>query len=151
MSQVIEAMHGEFISFRVAGQLLGIPVQMVQEVLTAQRITRVPLAAPEVAGFLNLRGQIVTAVDLRARLDLPPRAEGESVMNVVVKDKEELFSLLVDEVGDVIEVSADIFETPPPTMDERWRQSCEGVYRLKGELLVAVNVPALLNLQRAKD
>jgi purine-binding chemotaxis protein CheW len=151
MSQVIEAVNGEFISFRVAGQLLGIPVQMVQEVLTAQRITRVPLAPPEVAGFLNLRGQIVTAVDLRARLDLPPRAEGESVMNVVVKDKDELFSLLVDEVGDVIEVSAEIFEAPPPTMDERWRQSCEGVYRLKDELLVAVNVPALLNLQRAKD
>jgi purine-binding chemotaxis protein CheW len=151
MSQVMEAVSGEFISFRVAKQLLGIPVRMVQEVLTAQRITRVPLAPAEVAGFLNLRGQIVTAVDLRARLDLPPREAGDSVMNVVVKDKEELFSLLVDEVGDVIEVSAEIFETPPPTMDERWRQSCEGVYRLKDELLVAVNVPALLNLQRAKD
>lgn len=151
MSQGVEAMSGEFISFRVADQLLGIPVQMVQEVLTAQRITRVPLAPPEVAGFLNLRGQIVTAVDLRTRLDLPPREEGASVMNVVVKDKEELFSLLVDEVGDVIEVSREIFEPAPPTMDDRWRQSCEGVYRLKNELLVAVNVPALLNLQRSKD
>jgi purine-binding chemotaxis protein CheW len=68
-------------------------------------------------------------------------------MNVVVKDRDELFSLLVDEVGDVIEVDKDIFEEPPPTMDDRWRQSCEGVYRLKEGLLVAVSVPALLDLQ----
>jgi purine-binding chemotaxis protein CheW len=147
MSAQSTATKGEFISFRVAGQLLGIPVQMVQEVLTEQRITRVPLAPPEVAGFLNLRGQIVTAVDLRARLSLPPRSESAPVMNVVVKDRDELFSLLVDEVGDVIEVDKDIFEEPPPTMDDRWRQSCEGVYRLKEGLLVAVSVPALLDLQ----
>jgi len=151
MSRHGEALNGEFISFRVAGQLLGIPVQMVQEVLTAQRITRVPLAPPEVAGFLNLRGQIVTAVDLRARLDLKPREPGATVMNVVVQDEEELFSLLVDEVGDVIEVSRDIFEEPPATLDERWRESCDGVYRLKEELLVAVNVPALLNVQRGRN
>ena len=71
-------------------------------------------------------------------------------MNVVVQDEEELFSLLVDEVGDVIEVSRDIFEEPPATLDERWRESCDGVYRLKEELLVAVNVPALLNVQRGR-
>jgi purine-binding chemotaxis protein CheW len=150
MSRHGVALNGEFISFRVAGQLLGIPVQMVQEVLTAQRITRVPLAPAEVAGFLNLRGQIVTAVDLRARLDLEAREPGAAVMNVVVQDEGELFSLLVDEVGDVIEVSRDIFEEPPATLDERWRESCDGVYRLKEELLVAVNVPALLNVQRGR-
>jgi purine-binding chemotaxis protein CheW len=71
-------------------------------------------------------------------------------MNVVVQDEGELFSLLVDEVGDVIEVSRDIFEEPPATLDERWRESCDGVYRLKEELLVAVNVPALLNVQRGR-
>ncbi len=146
MSEAKEARSGEFISFRVGGQLLGMPVQMVQEVLTAQRITRVPMAPPEVAGFLNLRGQIVTAVDLRARLDLPPRDDGRESLNVVARDQEELFSLLVDEVGDVIEVSADIFELPPPTLSERWRGVCEGVYRLKDELLVSINFPALLTL-----
>lgn len=146
MSDAMQAHRGEFISFRVGGQLLGMPVRMVQEVLTAQRITRVPMARPEIAGFLNLRGQIVTAVDLRARLGLPPRADGEEAMNVVARDQEELFSLLVDEVGDVIEVSADIFEPPPPTLAARWRDVCEGVYRLKDELLVSINFPALLTL-----
>lgn len=148
MTRQVEAVNGEFISFRVAGQLLGIPVQMVQEVLTEQRITRVPLAPPEVAGFLNLRGQIVTAVDLRARLALPPREPGAPVMNVVVKDQDELFSLLVDEVGEVVRVTNDLFEDPPPTLDARWRDSCEGVYRLTEGLLIAVNVPALLNIAK---
>lgn len=147
MSDAAPAHPGELVSFRVGGQLLGMPVRVVQEVLTAQRITPVPMARPEVAGFLNLRGQIVTAVDLRARLGLSPRSDGEEAMNVVARDREELFSLLVDEVGDVIEVSADMFEPPPPTLASRWRDVCAGVYRLRGELLVSIDVPALLTLR----
>ncbi|MFQ5720675.1 MAG: chemotaxis protein CheW [Acidobacteriota bacterium] len=137
----------EFVSFWVAGQLLGIPVGMVQEVLTSQKIAPVPLAPREVAGLLNLRGQIVTAVDLRARLGLDPLADGEEPMNVVVLDQDELFSLLVDEVGDVITVDRNLFEAPPSTLEERWRRVCSGVYRLERRLLVVIDVGALLARQ----
>ena len=146
MSGMAQAHSVELIAFRVGGQLLGVPVGMVQEVLAAQRITRVPMARPEVAGLLNLRGQIVTAVDVRACLGLPPRDDGIGAMHVVARDRDELFSLVVDEVRDVIAVSADTFDPPPPTLAPRWREVCERVYRLDNELLVSISVPALLAL-----
>ncbi|HVO36476.1 MAG TPA: chemotaxis protein CheW [Gemmatimonadales bacterium] len=136
----------EYVTFRVADQWLGIPVVTVQEVLTAERIARVPLAPAEVAGFLNLRGQIVSAIDLRARMGLPPRDKDQRFMNVVVRDRDELFSFLVDEVGDVQTVGAEGLERPPVTLDPRWRQVCDGVVRRKTDLLVSVNAVKLLNL-----
>lgn len=136
----------EYVTFRVGDQWLGIPVVMVQEVLTAERIARVPLAPREVTGFLNLRGQIVSAIDLRARLDLPPRAQDQRFMNVVVRDREELFSFLVDEVGDVQTVGAHGLEPVPATLDPHWRQVCEGVVRRKTDLLVAVCAEKLLRV-----
>lgn len=138
-----------YVSFRVAGQWLGIPVVLVQEVLNAQAISPIPHAPREVAGFLNLRGQIVTAVDLRVRLGLAAREEGEGFMNVVVRDHGELFSLLVDEVGDVVEVGSDHLGPTPATLDEHWRECCEGVIKLKSGLLVVLNVAALLQIDVA--
>lgn len=139
----------EYVTFRVADQWLGIPVLMVQEVLLAQRIARVPRASQEVAGFLNLRGQIVTAVELRSRLGLPPRHGDDAPMNVVVRDEGELFSLLVDEVGDVVSVQGDAVEPPPPTLDPTWRQACAGIIRRERGLLVIVHVSTLLRLDQA--
>ena len=136
----------EYVTFRVADQWLGIPVVTVQEVLTAERIARVPLAPAEVAGFLNLRGQIVSAIDLRVRMGLPGRPKNQRFMNVVVRDRDELFSFLVDEVGDVQTVGAEGLERPPATLDPRWRQVCDGVVRRKDDLLVSVNAVKLLNL-----
>ena len=136
----------EYVTFRVGEQWLGIPVVMVQEVLTAERIARVPLAPPEVTGFLNLRGQIVSAIDLRVRLSLPPRDKNDRFMNVVVRDSDELFSFLVDEVGDVQSVGADGLEPAPATLDPRWRHVCNGVVRRKGDLLVAVSAERLLQV-----
>ena len=136
----------EYVTFRVGDQWLGIPVVMVQEVLTAQRIARVPLAPAEVHGFLNLRGQIVSAIDLRTRLGLPVREDGARFMNVVVRDRDELFAFLVDEVGDVQAVGAGGLEVPPSTLDQRWRQVCDGVVRRKADLLVAVNAAKLLQV-----
>src|SRR5690606_15557418 len=104
-----------YVSFELNRQWLGVPVERVQEVLVAQRISPVPLASGEIAGFLNLRGQIVTAIDLRARLGLPPRGEGETCMNIVVRDGDELFSLVADAVGDVVESTADSLEQTPRT------------------------------------
>lgn len=138
-----------YVSFRLADQWLGLPVILAQEVLATQRISPVPLAPPEVAGFLNLRGQIVTAVDLRVRLGLPPRAEGEPAMNIVVRDGDELFSFLVDEVGDVVEVADARVEDVPATLDERWKACCEGVVRMERGLLLVMSTEALLDFAEA--
>jgi purine-binding chemotaxis protein CheW len=132
------------VSFQLDGQWLGVPVVRVQEVLVAQRVSPVPLAPSEIAGFLNLRGQIVTAIDLRTRLGLTPRDESESCMNIVVRDGEELFSLVVDSVGDVVEATAGSLEPTPRTLDACWRACCDGVIRLPLGLLVVVSVDELL-------
>jgi len=128
-----------FVTFRLADQWLGIPVVLVQEVLVAQQVSPIPLSPNEVAGFLNLRGQIVTAIELRARLGLPPRDGGE-VMNVVVRDDDELFSLIVDEVGDVVEVGMNEVEPTPQTLDALWRECSFGVIKLERGLLVVLDV-----------
>jgi purine-binding chemotaxis protein CheW len=133
-----------YVSFRLAGERLGVSVVRVQEVLTAQAISPVPLAPPEVAGFLNLRGQIVTAVDLRVRMGLPPRSGDQTSMNIVVRHQDELFSLLVDEVGDVVGTEASAVEPAPSTLASHWRACAEGVIRLEGELLVVLDVDNLL-------
>lgn len=146
-----EAARDGYVSFRVAGQWLGIPVVLVQEVLTEQSISRVPLAPPEVSGFLNLRGQIVTALDLRTRLGLPAREPGASFMNIVVRDEGELFSLLVDAVGDVVEVSGEQVEPTPATLAEEWRACCSGVIRLPAGLLAVLEVEKLLEIETALE
>lgn len=135
----------EYVTFRVNDQWLGIPVLMVQEVLLAQRIADVPLAPAEVAGFLNLRGQIVTALDLRTRLGLTTAPVSE-LMNVVVRHDSELFSLLVDEVGDVLSVESSAVEATPQTLHPTWRHVCSGIVRRDRGLLVVLNVDALLRL-----
>ena len=134
----------EFVTFRVNEQWLGVPVLLVQEVLLSQRLAVVPLAPAAVAGFLNLRGQIVTAVDLRTRLDLPGESALDTAMNIVVRRDDELFSLLVDEVGDVLPVDASAVEAPPVSLDDQWRAVCQGIVRRDRDLLVVLDVDALL-------
>ena len=134
----------QYVSFRVDGQLLGVPVNVVQEVLNPQMIARTPRARPEISGLLNLRGQIVTAVDLRKRMGLPPLEGDRDSMNVVFRQAGESFSLLVDEVGDVINVSTETMEPVPHTLDERWKQVTTGVFQLEDRLFVILNVEAIL-------
>ncbi len=136
----------QFVSFWINNELLGVPVSVVQEVLTAQQIAETPLARAEVAGLLNLRGQIVTAVNLRRRLGLPERANGLPSMNVVVRHLGESFSLLVDDVGDVISVDGLQSEPPPRTLDSRWRSLVTGVIRLDDGLFVILDLVAVLSL-----
>lgn len=139
----------EYVTMTVVDQLFGIPVLTVQDVLGPQRITRIPLSPPEIAGALNLRGRIVTAIDVRRRLGLPPRAAETSSMSVVVDHKGELYSLIVDAVGEVMSLPADAYERNPATLDPRWREVSGGIYRLKGKLLVVLEVPRLLEMRRA--
>jgi len=137
--------HG-LVTFRLDTQWLGMPVALVQEVLSRQEISRVPLAPSYVHGFLNLRGRIVTAVDLRTVLGLPGRDRDDDLMNVVVSHDGELFSLLVDEVGDVIEVADDRVEPTPKTLDARWLRCGRGVVRLQRRLLVVLDVHVILGV-----
>jgi purine-binding chemotaxis protein CheW len=139
----------ELVTFRLADQWLGIPVMLVQEVLIAMRIAKVPMAPQAIAGFLNLRGQIVTAVDLRLTLDLPPRVPDAEVMNVVVQHEGELFAFMVDEVGDVVSVEDDAIEPTPATLDARWRSACSGIVRRERRLLLVMNVQDVLRLEHS--
>jgi purine-binding chemotaxis protein CheW len=136
--------ENEYVSFLIGKQLLGVPVNTVQEVLNPQKIARTPKARPEIAGLLNLRGQIVTAVDLRKRLTLPPLEADRQSMNVVVRYKGESFSLLVDEVGEVINVESEKMGEIPHTLDSRWKNVTRGVFRLENRLFVILDVGAIL-------
>jgi len=149
-SRAVTVKGGEFVAVTIGGQLFGIPVLEVRDVLASQRITRVPLAPPEVAGSLNLRGRIVTAIDIGVRLGFA-RALGEervgpSGMSVVVDHGGELYSLIVDSVGEVLSLSAEHFERNPATLDVRWREVSAGIYRLHGALLVVLDVNRLLDI-----
>ena len=141
----------ELVSLTVADQLFGIPVLQVQDVLGPQRITRIPLAPPEVAGSLNLRGRIVTAIDLRTRLGLPPQPEAQKGMSVVVDHEGELYSILVDGVGEVLKLNASAAERSPPTLDGTWRDVSGGVYRLEKTLLIVLNVARVLDFSAPSD
>ncbi len=136
----------EYLSVIIAGQLFGIPVLQVQDVLGEQSVTTIPLAPPEVAGSLNLRGRIVTAIDVRQRLGLDAQdAEGLKAMSVVVEENNELYSLIIDKVGDVLPLDNKNYESSPATLDPLWREVSMGVYRLENELLIVLDVPKLLN------
>lgn len=143
--------HEEFVTMFIEGQMFGIPVLMVQDVLGPQKITRIPLAPPEVAGSLNLRGRIVTAIDVRMRLRLPKRKpeDGEG-MSVVVDMRGELYSLRVDSVGEVLSLPSAKFERNPPTLDPLWREFSNGIYRLDDKLLVVLDVPRLLDFTKSE-
>jgi purine-binding chemotaxis protein CheW len=138
-----------FVTLTVADQLCGVPVLGVRDILGEQTITRIPLAPPEVAGSLNLRGRIVTAIDLRRRLRLPPPPDGTPRMSVVTEQGGELYALLVDQVSEVMSLKAAAFEHNPPTLPAEWSQFSTGVYRLDEQLLVVLDVSRLLALSNA--
>ena len=126
-------------TFTVDAGLYGVDVMEVQEVIRRQEITRVPLAPPVVRGLINLRGQIVTAVDLRRRLELPERPADGLTRNVVLRTADGIVSLLVDEVGDVVEVDDESFEPPPVTLRGVARDLVRGAYKLKDRLLLVLD------------
>jgi len=187
----------EFVTFNIAGQLFGIPVLIVQDILVPENIASIPLAPPEVRGSINLRGRIVTVVDVRVRLGLerreirtesvieetPPalelieggeaqedtheasagegeqshdvvesvkRKKREHMMGVTVEQQNELYTLLVDSVGDVISLSKSSYEGNPSTLDPIWREFASGVYRLDSQLMVVLDVERLLDFKASK-
>lgn len=136
-------------TFTLAGQCFGVDVERVQEVMRPQRTTRVPLAPPEVAGLINLRGQIVTALDLRRRLGFDERPERSEPMNVVVRSAGEPVSLLVDQIGDVVDVDDSTFEPPPDTLAASAREMVLGAHKLPDRLLLVLDTDRALGLDSA--
>jgi purine-binding chemotaxis protein CheW len=147
----------QYCTFYVDGHYFGLDVLRVQEVIRFQQMTRVPLASPVVRGLINLRGQIVTAIDLRRRLELSDRPADQLPLNVVVQTDDGAVSLLVDEIGDVLEVPASLFERAPETLQGTARELICGAYKLPDCLLLildtdrTVNVTGCGHLQHAKD
>ncbi|MFC0387766.1 chemotaxis protein CheW [Muricoccus vinaceus] len=148
------AADAAILTLTVAGQLCGVPVLGVRDILGPQAITPIPLAPPEVAGGLNLRGRIVTAVDLRRRLGLPPRnPAGPPPMSVVVEGGGELYALLADSVGDVLALPESGLAPNPPTLDPLWQGVCAGVHQnvpdggeAPGRLLIMLDVERVLDI-----
>jgi purine-binding chemotaxis protein CheW len=133
-------MPAQYCTFRLDGHLFGIPVDTVQEVLQHQPMAVVPLAPPEVAGLLNLRGQIVVTIDLRVRLGLPARTEGAPTVSVVVRTHEGTVSLVVDQIGDVLEPADAMFEPVPQTVPATLRSVVDHVGKLESELMLVLDI-----------
>ncbi len=141
----------ELLTIFIGGQQFGVPILQVQDVLGEQTVTRVPLAQAEVAGTLNLRGRIVTAINVRKCLGMPEITDKNiKQMSVVVEHNKELFSLIIDKVGDVLNPQEDKFDHNIATLDPLWREVSLGVYRLEGALLVVLDVPKLLDMINAQ-
>ncbi len=139
----------QYCTFHVDDLYFGLEVLRVQEVICSLDTTFVPLANPVVEGLINLRGQIVTAIDLRRRLSLAPRPAGHKPMNVIVRDTHGAVALLVDEIGDVITSDEDLFEPPPPGLTGPARELVTGVYKLKGRLLLILDQDRVVTLPEA--
>lgn len=136
----------QYSTFFVGELFFGIDVLCVQEVLRFQEMTCVPLAPEVIEGLINLRGQIVTAIDMRRRLGLPPRSTDVRPMNMVVRTEDSAVSLLVDEIGDVLEVEGSAFEVPPDNLAPEARELIRGVYKLKDRLLLVLDTERAVDL-----
>lgn len=140
----------QFVTVTIAGQLFGLPVLSVHDILGPQKITKVPLAPPEIAGSLNLRGKIVTAINVRQAMGLPPRESGlEKSMHVVVEHEGNGYSFMVDTVGEVLNLGPSEFEKSPATLDPRWLEVSAGVYRLPEQLMIVLDIDKLIEATQA--
>ena len=128
-----------FATFLVDGLLFGLPATEVLELTNGREMTRVPLAPATIEGLMNLRGQIIPAIDLRRRLELSPRPAGKLPMNVVMRTADEPVSLLVDQVGEVLELGEETFEAAPETVRGVARELLRGVHKLPGQLLLLLD------------
>jgi purine-binding chemotaxis protein CheW len=137
----------QFCTFFLEGSLFGVPVPQVQEVIRFHEMTRVPLAPQVVEGMINLRGQIVIAIDLGKKLSLPARKDGELPVNVVVRSADGAVSLIVDEIGDVVEVEDSTFEAPPETLQGPVREMILGVHKLQGRLMHVLDTEKACQVQ----
>ena len=139
------AMHEQFLQIKVGEQLFGIPVVRVRDVLKPQKITKIPLASPEILGFMNLRGRIVTVIDMRKRLNSEDTPEAKKKMFVVVESDNELYCLQVDGVGETMTLPVSDFEKNPENMLPLWKDLSRGVFKLDKDLMLVLDIGNLVN------
>ena len=137
----------EYVTVTIGGHMFGLPIFRVQDVFVPVGLTRVPLAPPEVAGILNLRGRVVTAIDMRSRLDFGEREPGTPVMAIGIELKGESYGLLVDAVGEVMQLHNSACEAKPTNLDPRLSRVAAGIYRLEGQLMVVLDVDRVLDIR----
>src|SRR6201991_3428571 len=145
-TETIEGTVVEYVTALIGGQLFGLPISRVQDVFMPERLTRVPLASQEIAGVLNLRGRIVTVIDMRARLGLPRNEDGRTPMAVGVDLRGESYGLLIDQIGEVLRLPEASCEENPVNLDPRMAKLAGGVHRLEGQLMVVLDVDRVLEL-----
>ena len=136
----------EYVTAMIGGQLFGLPIVRVQDVFIPERLTRVPLAPPEIAGVLNLRGRIVTLIDMRCRFGLGKREDGDPAMAIGVESRGESYGLLIDSVGEVLKLDAATREPNPINLDSRLASVSAGIHRLDGQLLIVVDIDRVLDI-----
>jgi purine-binding chemotaxis protein CheW len=136
----------EYVTIQIAEQLFGLPISRVQDVFMPDRMARVPLSAPEIAGVLNLRGRIVTAIDMRCRLGVPKNENGKPAMAVGIEYRGESYGLLIDSVGEVLKLADATREPNPVNLDPAFARVAAGVHRLDGQLLVILDVDRILDM-----
>jgi purine-binding chemotaxis protein CheW len=136
----------EYVTATVGGQLFGLAIARVQDVFVLDRLTRVPLATPEIAGVLNLRGRIVTAIDMRRRLGLAPLGEARKQMAIGIEYKGESYGLLIDAIGEVLNLPSGSREDNPVNLEPRLARVSAGVHRLDDRLLVVLDVDRVLDV-----
>ncbi len=136
----------EYVTTMIGGQLFGIPILRVQDVFALERLTRVPLSPPEISGVLNLRGRIVTVIDMRCRLGLQPQGDGEQPMAIGVESRGESYGLLIDQIGEVLKVDDNTREANPINLDPRLARVSAGIHRLEGQLMIVLNIDHVLDL-----
>lgn len=141
----------EFVTVQIGEQWFGIPINRVHDVFRPQRLTRVPLSHPNIAGVLNLRGRIVTMIDCRSRLGLGPRPPEMLPMAAGVERNGEFYGLVIDAVGEVLNLPPSAVGANPVNLDAKWRAISKGVYRLEGRLLVVLDVDALLDFTNKRE
>jgi len=139
----------EYVTATVGGQCFGLPILRVQDVFVPERLTRVPLAPPEIAGVLNLRGRIVTMLDMRLRLSLGEAPAQQRRMAIGIEAHGESYGLLVDAVGEVLKLDDSAFEANPVNLDGALAAICSGVYRLSGSLLLVLDLDKVLDIDRS--
>src|SRR5438445_5902246 len=149
-TETIEGAVAEYVTAMIGGQLFGLPISRVQDVFMPERLTRVPLSSQEIAGVLNLRGRIVTVVDMRARLGLPRNEDGKPPMAVGVDLRGESYGLLIDSIGEVLKLADDSREVNPVNLDPRLTKMAAGVHRLDGQLMVVLDVDRILEIATDK-
>jgi len=147
MSEAADRNLHEYVTALIGGQLFGLPILRVQDVFAPERLTRVPLAPAEIAGVLNLRGRIVTLIDMRSRLGLGTREDSAPAMAIGVESRGESYGLLIDSIGEVLKLDDMACEPNPSNLDPRLASVSTGIYRLDGQLLMILDVDRVLDIE----